>query len=65
MTAAEREGLFREFYRVKNERTAGIPGTGLGLVTVKRVLADYGAKIAVASKPGKGTTFTVTFPKAP
>jgi signal transduction histidine kinase len=29
------------------------------------VLADYGAKIAVASKPGKGTTFSVTFPKAP
>ena len=38
MSEAEREGLFREFYRVKNERTAGIPGTGLGLVTVKRVL---------------------------
>lgn len=64
MSAAEREGLFREFYRVRNERTAGIPGTGLGLVTVKRVLTDYGAKIAVASKPGRGTTFTVTFPKA-
>jgi signal transduction histidine kinase len=32
---------------------------------VKRVLSDYGAKIAVASKPGKGSTFTVTFPKAP
>jgi signal transduction histidine kinase len=63
MSPAEREGLFREFYRVKNERTAGIPGTGLGLVTVKRVLEDYGAKIAVASKPGRGSTFTVTFPK--
>lgn len=65
MSESEREGLFREFFRVKNERTAGIPGTGLGLVTVKRVLADYGAKIAVASKPGKGSTFTVTFPRAP
>jgi two-component system phosphate regulon sensor histidine kinase PhoR len=65
MSAAEREGLFREFYRVKNERTAGIPGTGLGLVTVKRVADDYGATIAVASRPGKGSTFTVTFPKAP
>jgi two-component system, OmpR family, phosphate regulon sensor histidine kinase PhoR len=64
MSESEREGLFREFYRVKNERTAGIPGTGLGLTTVKRVLSDYGAKIAVASKPGKGSTFTVTFPKA-
>jgi signal transduction histidine kinase len=63
MTAAERAGLFREFYRVKNERTAGIPGTGLGLVTVKRVLADYGGTIVVASHPGKGTTFTVAFPK--
>ncbi|MCX7031142.1 MAG: ATP-binding protein [Spirochaetes bacterium] len=65
MSTAESEGLFREFYRVKNERTAGIPGTGLGLVTVKRVLSDYGAKIAFSSKPGKGSTFTVTFPKAP
>jgi two-component system phosphate regulon sensor histidine kinase PhoR len=64
MSPAERAGLFREFYRVKNERTAGIPGTGLGLVTVKRVLDDYGARIAVDSKPGRGTTFTVTFPKA-
>jgi two-component system phosphate regulon sensor histidine kinase PhoR len=65
MSESEREGLFREFYRVRNERTAGIPGTGLGLTTVKRVLSDYGAKIAVVSKPGKGSTFTVTFPKAP
>lgn len=64
MSVAEREGLFREFYRAKNERTAGIPGTGLGLVTVKRVADDYGAKIDVSSKPGKGSTFTVTFPKA-
>ena len=63
MSASETEGLFREFYRVKNERTAGIPGTGLGLVTVRRVLDDYGAKIAVASKPGRGSIFTVTFPK--
>jgi two-component system phosphate regulon sensor histidine kinase PhoR len=64
MSSAECEGLFREFYRVKNERTAGIPGTGLGLVTVKRVAEDYGARIEVASKPGRGSTFTVTFPKA-
>lgn len=64
MSAEERAGLFREFYRIKNERTAGIPGTGLGLVTVKRVLDDYGARIEVSSKPGKGSTFTVTFPKA-
>lgn len=64
MSPEERAGLFREFYRARNERTAGIPGTGLGLVTVKRVLDDYGATITVASKPGRGSTFTVTFPKA-
>ncbi len=63
MSEAEMERLFTEFYRVKSGATAGIPGTGLGLVTVKRVLSDYGARIAVDSRPESGSTFTVTFPK--
>lgn len=62
MTDQEMENLFQEFYRVKNEKTAGISGTGLGLATAKRVLAEYNGRIKVESEKGRGTTFTVTLP---
>jgi signal transduction histidine kinase len=63
LSDAERASLFQEFYRVKNQKTAGIAGTGLGLATVKRVLAGYNGRITVASQPDAGSTFTVTLPK--
>ncbi len=53
-----------EFYRVRNARTGGITGTGLGLATVKRVLGEYNARISVASQQDQGSTFTVRFPSA-
>jgi len=62
MTDQEMENLFQEFYRVKNEKTAGISGTGLGLATAKRVLSEYNECIKVESEKGRGTTFTVTLP---
>jgi two-component system phosphate regulon sensor histidine kinase PhoR len=54
--------LFQEFFRVRNRKTSGISGTGLGLATVKRVLSEYNGRIAVQSEPDKGSTFTVYFP---
>lgn len=65
MSRAEQANLFEEFYRVKNRRTSGIAGTGLGLATVKRVLSEYGGGIAVESAPEAGSTFTVSFPRDP
>jgi len=62
MTEDEIKGLFKEFYRVKNKKTLGITGTGLGLATVKRVLGEYNGRIEVKSKPDVGSTFTVYFP---
>jgi two-component system phosphate regulon sensor histidine kinase PhoR len=64
LSAPEIGSLFQEFYRVKNQKTSGIAGTGLGLATVKRVLSEYGAHIGVESVPGAGSVFTVSFPKA-
>ncbi len=61
---SEIENLYQEFYRVKNQKTSGIAGTGLGLATVKRVLSEYGARISVESVPDAGSVFTVSFPKA-
>lgn len=62
MSEAEMANLFQDFYRVKNEKTAGISGTGLGLATAKRVAADYNGTIGVASAPNEGSTFTVKLP---
>ncbi len=64
MSEAEMKNLFQEFYRVKNRRTSGIAGTGLGLATVKRVLSEYNGRIAVRSALDQGTTFTVTLPRS-
>lgn len=41
-------------------------GTGIGLLIVKRIVEeDFNGSISIASKPGMGTTFTVTMPAAP
>ena len=63
LSDAEMAGLYQEFYRVKSQKTSGIAGTGLGLATVKRVLAEYDGRILVKSKPDAGSTFTVSLPK--
>ncbi len=61
----DKENLFTEFMRVKNERTKNISGSGLGLSIVKKVIELYHGTIKVDSKPDAGSVFTVTLPKNP
>ena len=62
LSREEIEKLFDEFFRVKNEQTKHITGSGLGLPIVKRIVDLYNGKINVESKIGEGTTFVVNLP---
>lgn len=60
----ELERIFTRFYRVKNEKTRYIIGTGLGLPIVKSILEAHHGRIEVQSKEGRGSTFSVYIPVA-
>jgi signal transduction histidine kinase len=55
--------LFKEFSRIKNEKTAQISGSGIGLSTVKKIVSLYNGEIIVTSKIGEGTKFKIILKK--
>ena len=63
MSSKERARLFQRFYRIKNEKTKGIAGTGLGLWIIKQYIEKMGGKISVDSLEGVGTEFIVELPR--
>lgn len=59
----EQAHLFDGFFRGSN--VGNLPGTGLGLAITRRCVEVMGGDIAIESRPGHGSTFTVTLPLTP
>ena len=55
--------VFAPFEREDSEATKGVQGTGLGLAITSQIVELVGGTIACASEQGKGSTFTITFPR--
>ena len=56
--------IFERFWRADpaRSRTGERPGVGLGLAICRWIAEAHGGSISVQSRPGRGTTFTVSLP---
>jgi signal transduction histidine kinase len=59
--AEAHQKIFEPFFRVAG---AAAPGVGIGLATVHRILGAHGGHIAVESRVGQGSRFTIWLPLA-
>ncbi len=61
ISEAERTRIFELFTRL--EATNRLPGAGIGLFVVRRLVEAMGGSVAVGERPGGGAAFTVTLPR--
>ena len=60
--AAEQSRVFEKFYRGSGDSHQRVAGTGLGLTLVQHTVGAHGGSVAVASRTGEGSTFTILLP---
>jgi signal transduction histidine kinase len=56
------ERIFEPFYQVASDASTTRAGTGLGLTLCKELIELHGGALAVASQPGKGSSFQFSLP---
>jgi signal transduction histidine kinase len=61
----ERGRIFEAFYRGRLALDRQVPGTGLGLSLVKRVVEDHGGWVEIETTTGGGATFSMRLPVLP
>lgn len=57
---AEQAAIFEPYYR--SERTAQLPGIGLGLAISQLLVKQMGGALAIRSEPGHGASFAIRLP---
>lgn len=62
MTDEEQAHAFDEFFRARSSAAAQVPGAGLGLALVRRLVEMHSGTVSVRSAPGNGSTFTISLP---
>jgi two-component system, OmpR family, phosphate regulon sensor histidine kinase PhoR len=62
ISKTDQKHIFDKFYRASTGNIHKFKGLGLGLYYVKRIAEAHGGDVSVNSKPGKGSTFTITLP---
>ena len=61
--AGEQDRIFERFYRVGNEATRSVKGTGLGLYLVRQIVEAHQGEVEVTSTgAGQGSVFTIKLP---
>jgi len=65
IASREHKRIFEKFYRVDDLLARQTEGSGLGLSIVKHVMRAHRGKVEVDSEPGKGSAFTLVFPRKP
>lgn len=62
ISKTDQKHIFDKFYRAQTGNIHKFKGLGLGLYYVKRIAEAHDGDVAVNSKPGKGSTFTINIP---
>lgn len=62
IAAQDMPKLFQKFSRLDNPLSIQVGGTGIGLYWAKKIVDLHDGSIALRSKPGRGTIFTVKIP---
>jgi GAF domain-containing protein/anti-sigma regulatory factor (Ser/Thr protein kinase)/ActR/RegA family two-component response regulator len=63
ISQAEMGYIFEPFYRGERVGQSNIPGMGLGLALVQKIIAAHNGAVEVAANEMGGTTFRLSFPR--
>lgn len=62
---AYQQQVFERFFRVPGQASQpSVEGTGLGLHYVRQLVAQHGGHVALDSRPGTGSRFTIRIPRS-